>query len=142
MKIVQRPEYSSPVQTYYLNGCCVPGARKQFVSVDGTILLCERVESGCSIGNVQDGVDIDLIKRIYVKEYSERSIESCSKCWALQLCSICYVHVIFDSRFDILRKERNCNLMRKRMLDLLILFCELLDINRSGLDFLTKWNVD
>jgi len=141
VRIVQRPEYSTPVQTYYLNGCCLPGARKQFVSVDGKILLCERVESGFSIGNIQDGMDIDAIKKIFVNEYSEKSIESCSRCWALQLCAICYVHAFSDSKFDLIKKERNCNLMRKRILDFLTLFCELLEIDGSGLDFLTNWQV-
>jgi uncharacterized protein len=141
VRIVQRPEYSTPVQNYYLNGCCLPGARKQFVSVDGKILLCERVESGFSIGNIQDGMDIDAIKKIYVNEYSEKSIESCSRCWALQLCAICYVHAFSDSKFDLIKKERNCNLMRKRILDFLTLFCELLEIDGSGLDFLTNWKV-
>ena len=141
VRIVKRPVYKNPLETYCLNGCCIPGSRKLFVSVDGTLSVCERVESVCAIGSVEDGVNFDMLEKTYIKEYADKSIPNCSTCWALQMCSICYVHSFHDGQFDMVRKERSCALMIKRTLDLLILLCGLLEINKTGLDFLTDWKV-
>lgn len=138
-RIVKRPIYAMPLGNYYLNGCCVPGARKQYISVDGTILMCERIGMAPSLGNVEAGINIERINDLYVNEYEKKCLASCSECWALQLCSICYVQAFSGDQIDIEKKNRNCFLMRKRILEFLILFCRLLEINKTGLDFLSDW---
>jgi uncharacterized protein len=140
-KLFQRKIYSAPLQTYFLNGCCVPSARKQFVSVDGTFMLCERIGIAPAIGNVATGVDLENLKKIYVEEYASKSIPTCQECWALQNCSLCYIHSFSQGRINLELKQSNCLAMRERILKFLILYCSLIEIRPSGLDYLAEWEL-
>jgi uncharacterized protein len=116
-KLMQRPVLTEPVDSYFLNGCCVPGQRKNFISVNGTIHVCEKISTySPSIGDVNTGYDIDTIQKIYIDNYAERSIRDCSRCWGLRLCEVCYVHA-FNGKgeFDLDKKRRGCDSMLKTM---------------------------
>jgi uncharacterized protein len=134
--LVQRPILTAPDGKYHLNGCCIPAERKLFVSVDGTLFLCERIGIAPEIGTVHTGVDIERVRGIYVKEYEEKSLPKCSECWALRLCDICYVQAYYDGRFDIDLKSGYCWAQRQIALACLKLYCSLLEINEFGLDYL------
>lgn len=72
-----------------LNGMCLPGARKMFVAVDGTILPCERVSERFVIGNIWNGgVDIQEGLKIlqYISEYYTRRCLDCIFC---RVCGGC-----------------------------------------------------
>jgi uncharacterized protein len=63
-QLYKRPVYETPSAKFYLNGCCVPGVRKIFVSVSGQYYPCERILDSPPIGNVANGIDRDLINNI------------------------------------------------------------------------------
>ena len=68
--------------------------------------VCERVGISPSIGNILDGgVDIEKVRKYYIDQYNERSIEDCKDCWAINLCGICYA-MCYD--------ENGCNEKVKR----------------------------
>lgn len=136
VRLYKRPIHNSPVEKYFLNGCCVPSMRKRFVSVDGTLVLCERIGKAPVIGNINDGVDIDIVRKIFIDEYAHNSIDECSNCWARQICSICYMHTYKGSKYDNELKSKNCSLMRIGAINSLLLFCKLLEINKNGLDYM------
>ncbi len=140
-RLVQRKIFSEPPEIYYLNGCCVPSARKQFVSVDGTLMLCERVGMAPEIGDIETGIDVEKVKKIYVEDYARESFPFCSECWAVQICSLCYVHTFYKGRIDIELKKRHCSAMQERTLKFLILYCQLLEVNENGLDYLKEWQL-
>jgi uncharacterized protein len=141
LRLYKRPIYSSPINKYFLNGCCIPAKRKQFVSVDGTLVLCEKVGTAPVIGNIINGVDVNLVKRKFIDEYAELSIEECSNCWARQICSICYMHAYKGERFDNVTKSGYCALTRTSTIRALMLYCKLLEINKTGLDYLADFTV-
>lgn len=141
VRLVQRRIYSSPPERYYLNGCCVPGARKQYISVDGSIMLCERVGTAPEIGNVATGIEFEKVRKIYVEDYASKSLPLCSKCWAVQLCSLCYAQCFSKGQIDMVLKEKHCRSMREKTLRFLMLYSHLLEINEKGLDYLTEWKI-
>lgn len=101
-----------PVKAYGMNGCCVPGQRRIYVTVDGEFLLCEKVGNIPSIGNVDTGFNKERIKKLYVEEFIKGAKEYCKDCWAVNLCSLCYVNCYdqkgshFDYRHNSCRSER------------------------------------
>ena len=134
--LMQRPIYPSPMEYFHLNACCVPGVRKLLVSATGNFLPCERNGSAPIIGNVYRGVDLDIVKRIYVEEYEKASLPVCSTCWALQLCEICYMHTFSQKGIDIIMKNEFCAGDKQLIIEYLKLYCHLLEINDTGLDYL------
>lgn len=83
--------YDKPTPLYFMNGCCTPGKKRVYVTVDGQYKVCEKMGPSPNIGNVDSGFDIDAIRKYYVTDYIKKSIEHCSKCWAVRLCSLCYI---------------------------------------------------
>lgn len=101
-----------PVKAYGMNGCCVPGQRRIYVTVNGEFLICEKVGNIPSIGNVETGFDKECIDKMYVDGFINGAKEYCKDCWAVNLCSLCYVNCYdqdgphFDYRHNSCRSER------------------------------------
>lgn len=53
-----------PGKIYGMNGCCVPGAKKIYVTTKGEYLICEKMGPSPHIGNVYDGIDMKELKNI------------------------------------------------------------------------------
>ncbi len=142
-QFMQRRIYHSLFDKYYMNGCCVPGVRKLFVSVDGTFLVCEKISSKSPpIGNVFSGIDIDTIKKLYIEEYERESIPYCSRCWAIRLCNICYVQAFKNGILDVNRKSNSCGAELFLKENFLKLFGTLIEINPGGLDYLYDFKLE
>ncbi len=134
-QLMQRTIYNEPCDIYSLNGCCVPGVRRIYVSTNGTFHICERISYYApTIGNVFSGIDINKIKKIYVDEYKKISYPLCSKCWAIHLCNSCYIDVIKDGELDQDTKKKNCAHFKNTCERDLKFFCSLMEIDKNGLD--------
>jgi len=134
---MQRTIFHEPFDKYYLNGCCVPGLRKIFVTVDGAFRICEKISSKAPlIGNVFEGFTLETIQKAYIDEYEQMSLPLCSKCWAIRLCNICYVQTFRTGKFDIDSKCRSCRGQLHSKSRLLKLFSILMEKNPDGLNFL------
>lgn len=129
----RRPVFSQPPFQFHLNGCCLPGASRLFVSVDGTFHVCEKIgRDAPPIGSVFDGIDIEAIKRVYTDDYERVSLPECSTCWAIRLCSMCYVPAMHQGRFDANVKAVYCSGQRNQAAWLLRSFCSLLEMKPDG----------
>jgi uncharacterized protein len=122
------PRYEHP------NGVCVPGLRRILVSVDGTFHICEKINESLPIGNVEDGLDFKRIQSI-MQEFVDKSSPQCRNCWAVRLCSMCYIHAATD-RLDFKKKEEHCEVHRKALLHNLKLYCRILEENPTALDYM------
>jgi uncharacterized protein len=139
LKIFKRPIYSDPSYDLYPNGCCMPAARKIFVSVDGEFALCERIHKAAPMpGNITDGIDTEKLKKVYVEEYSEKSLPYCSKCWANRLCGACYIDAYSDQRFDVNKKMARCESILYSVEKYLKLYTKLLKIDPEGLNYMDE----
>ena len=101
-----------PVEYYSINGCCVPGGRRIYVSTEGNFKICEKVGNIPEIGDVDNGFYKDVIEKIYIDDFIKEIKKYCCNCWAANLCSLCYVGacdkngVHFEYRHDLCRGHR------------------------------------
>lgn len=140
-KIQKRPIFKKCNNNYYLNGCCIPGSRKIYVTVKGDFLLCERIDGSPVIGNVFDGLDKEKIKSELIDEYSKASISDCSKCWGARLCNVCYSHCYNNGKLDMNKKKFNCDDSRQYMLSYLIFYHKCLESNPKALEYINDIKV-
>lgn len=76
-------------------GFCVPGVRKNYVTTDGKIIVCEKVDENqeiFEIGDVYAGIDINKIERLLDK--TVMSLNKCKHCWAARFCNICFMDIL------------------------------------------------
>ena len=72
-------------------GCCVPGIGRNFITSDGKIILCERVDEDIeyfTIGDVWNGINVDKINAL-INEFMQKA-KKCKSCWASRLSNICF----------------------------------------------------
>jgi uncharacterized protein len=135
--LMQRSIFHEPFDKYYLNGCCVPGLRKIFTTVDGTFRVCEKLTSEApNIGNVFTGLDLETIKNTYINEYEKISLPNCSKCWGIRLCDLCYIRAFEAGNLDAHKKSKFCHgqlNLKQRLIEFL---CYLLELNPKGLNYM------
>jgi uncharacterized protein len=96
----------------HLNGCCFPGSRRLFVSVDGTLYLCEKEDNAYPLGNAETGIDPKAVERL-IEDY-QRLSRSCFTCWLCRLCPVCFIAHIKDKTLDPETRESNCQTLRKQ----------------------------
>ena len=52
-----------PIRFMEQNGCCAPGERRLYVTTTGKFHVCERIGESPVIGDVENGMDLDAIKK-------------------------------------------------------------------------------
>ncbi len=135
-KIHDRPISDTPRKSYPLNGCCVPFSRKAYVTVDGTYLICEKVGNIPSGGTVYTGLDIPKIKKIYVDDYIANAKKYCGECWAVNLCSQCYVDSYDENGVNFGYRHKQCRYTRYSFYRDLIEYHQLLEDAPDTLEYL------
>jgi uncharacterized protein len=64
-----------------------------------------------------------------MEDYSKKSINSCKNCWAIGLCSICFIKSHHEGKFLLSKKQTYCESMRKNLLNFLKKFCSITEKN-------------
>lgn len=136
VKIHHRAILVKYIKDYTLNGCCVPGARKIYVTTNGDFQICERIDGSPIIGNVYDGIDRNTIKTLLIDEYANKSLNYCKECWASRLCSMCYSMCFTNEHIDMKKKTFNCKYTQDNIENSLILYHKCLEINPKKLAYL------
>ncbi|HFH8923729.1 TPA: lachnocin radical SAM maturase [Streptococcus agalactiae] len=86
---------SSGGNLIFPGGFCIPGVRKNFITPEGKILVCEKVDESKSvyeIGNIEVGIEIDKVNNL-IRE-TMNSLEKCKYCWAARFCRVCFKDII------------------------------------------------
>jgi uncharacterized protein len=123
-------------ETVHPGGFCVPGVRKLYVSADGRLFPCEKVNTTSDLlclGDVDSGLDVARAYRI-IQEYSSVD-DRCRSCPALRHCDVCFLHCDANGRFDRERKGRMCDLCVGLFQGHLREMMRLLERNSHALDF-------
>jgi uncharacterized protein len=79
-------------KSIFPSGFCVPLTKRVYISANGKIALCERVDDGDPLfqfGDVITGYDFDKIGHLY-KHTNSILVENCNKCWAFRFCPACF----------------------------------------------------
>lgn len=106
------------------SGTCVPG-EKMYVSTDGTVHMCEKVNPRYSIGNVNSGgLDAKKIADI-TNEYNREISTHCRNCEISKLCSLCFK--AFGGADGFVYDENICNTLREHVRETLSEYAELLE---------------
>lgn len=88
-------------------GFCIAGVRKNFVTTDGKIVVCEKVDESreiYEIGDVDNGIDIKKVERLI--SYTLQKLEKCKKCWAAKFCKVCFKDIT-NINDEFCNKARN-----------------------------------
>ncbi len=127
LEIHKRNLCNKPIDKYGLNGCCVPGARRLYVTVKGKFLPCERIGTQSPIGNVDTGFDIDIIRKNYVEDFVKQEIKYCGECWAVNICNNCYMDCFGDKKVNFAYRHQLCTNTRKRISESLSIYHEVME---------------
>lgn len=127
IRINTRYVFDEVFENYPFNGCCVPGMRRLYVDTKGDFYVCERVGKTPKIGNINDGIDLDVIYQKYIKDYEEESIKHCKDCWAIRLCGICFASNMNEEGIDPNYHIKSCDINRGKLENQLIFYCKLIE---------------
>lgn len=126
-----------PTVNYPMNGCCIPGARKLYITTNGDFLPCERMGTVTPIGNIQTGYDFQSIKKNYVNDFIKEAVTYCGECWAINLCKNCYINCFGeDGSCDFSYRHNMCRATRVNLENDLIRYHEMLDTNADFIQHL------
>lgn len=126
-KIHQRRVTKTPDEFIFLNGNCLPGQRRLYITTNGDYQVCERMSRSYLIGNSNKNIDYDSIYLKYLKGYAERSKEDCFNCWASKICGICYASCMGEKGLDISKKKSVCSTEKKLICKSLEVYHEILE---------------
>lgn len=96
-------------------GSCIPGT-KLCVHPNGEFHCCEKINATRKIGDVYNGIDIDLIAEM-LKDYMDVMAPTCSRCPVQRLCPICFTACL-DGNGNFTRSQiGDCKNVLKSMQD-------------------------
>lgn len=138
--IHRRLLFKHPMESYYMSGCCIPGARRVYVTTRGDYLICEKLGEAPSIGNIYKGLDVKKIKRIYVDDYCNQTMKFCGECWAAHLCGMCYMNCYDKNGINLKLRHSKCIMNRIYIEKNLELYHELLENNPKIISVLNEYD--
>lgn len=122
-------------QEIFPGGFCIPGTRKNFVTIDGKVVVCEKVnenENIYQIGDVFGGISEDKVKKLI--DVTSLNLQKCKTCWAAKFCSVCFKDI-----FDL--TEEFCQNSRKRIERELIYYLENVKDNKQITRYLENLSI-
>jgi len=123
-----------------LNGCCVPGSRRLFVTVDGKLYVCERMTTAYQIGDVDRWIDRHLVMKL-INDYQEMSVD-CLDCWACRLCSKCFAAFAVGDKFDREVRATECDAIRSRLHNMLVHYYRVLEQDETAWDYMKDMKLE
>lgn len=118
-----------------LNGCCVPGARRLFVTVEGMLFACERVDQRYPLGTVDTWVAPLLLQRL-LYDYVIAG-QDCFQCWACRLCTECFSTRRIGAAPDAERLA-DCRQTRDRLHRLLVDYYRVFEEQEDAWEYLQE----
>jgi uncharacterized protein len=127
---------SEQLQGRVLN-LCHPGRNRAFVSSQGKIYVCERVEDNENIviGTVEGGIERERVLGI-LSDISRLGFSQCQGCWLIRMCDLCFAHLVYGSEYSLEKWRYSCEMRRRHYSDALQLYCEIMEEDEKALDFL------
>jgi len=110
---------------------CLPLYRL-YVTVNGSILPCEKSPSSLIIGDVYNGLNFESIRKL-IKAYSDYQKRFCASCPIRFDCQSCSALI-----FPIDWSGSKCGVFRRTFIDSLNLLVDVIKVNREYLDYLAQ----
>lgn len=141
LRIHNRVITDEPLLGIHMNGCCIPGRRRLYVTTDGKFKVCEKMANSPYIGDVETGIDIEAMSKYYFEEYMDKSIKYCSTCWAARLCGICYAPCYQEAGLDEEKKQSYCIGERAAMKMSLKRYHQLVEVSPEKLEYFNELTI-
>lgn len=119
---------------WHPNGQCVPGVRRLFVTVDGSIYPCEKIVENnvFCLGNINDIKDdkIDKDKALRILNSATITQKECKKCWAFRFCEMCVSHCLNPATSCLSKEVKllHCQNQKKIIMEMMKLYIDACDI--------------
>lgn len=94
-------------------GPCTPGELRTMVTVEGKLIVCERVSevSDCMIiGDVEHGFNFEKAKALL--NVASLSPDECRNCWVFRYCKCCATQADSNGKLSKEQKLRSCNIFK------------------------------
>lgn len=118
-----------------LNGCCVPGQRRLYISLNGYLYPCERVNELYTLGTFENIDELTQESFRLEEAYYQIGKERCSECWMANLCDMCFAG-LSGPKFEDSSFDDSCNEKKTQMELMLSLFVSCMEYDSSSLDYL------
>lgn len=76
-------------------GFCIPGVRKNFISPEGQIIVCEKVDDRndlFTIGDIYNGIDFNKLNKLF--DITFEKAQKCKHCWAARFAGFCFKDIL------------------------------------------------
>ncbi|AZK48424.1 radical SAM protein [Paenibacillus lentus] len=137
-RIHNRMLLGEPTQAFAMNGCCIPGGRRLYITVDGDLAICEKIGPSPFIGTVNEGIDYEKINKHYIIDFMNEATKYCNDCWAVNMCSLCYIQCYDRDGIDMSFRHELCVINRVHTEQALVLYHEMLEKNPESLAHLNE----
>jgi len=135
----QRPIYNNIIKKFPMHACCIPTKKRIFVTVEGDIRVCEKMPlSAPAIGNLEKGIDYDLLYHIYLETYKEMTLSLCKKCWAINICDSCFIDAFDSEGLSREKKMEKCRLARVNAVSKIYCYCKATELMPNLTDYFGK----
>ncbi|MCB2362189.1 radical SAM protein [Clostridium estertheticum] len=106
-------------------GACIPG-EKLYVTIDGNIHMCEKINSNYPIGNISDGLNYNEIINI-INRYNDVVTRKCNECNVTRFCNLCYSQCSTCSN-EFNNSDNVCKNIETNTINTLVKYVNLLEI--------------
>ncbi|MEK4349213.1 radical SAM protein [Paenibacillus sp. FSL R5-0475] len=137
-KVHNRMRRSEPIEAFAMNGCCIPGGRRLYITVNGDLAICEKMGPSPFIGTVHEGIDYEKINKHYIADFMNEATKYCNDCWAVNTCSLCYLQCFDSDGIDMSYRQELCVINRVHTEQSLVLYHEMLEKNPESLAYLNE----
>ncbi|SDG07942.1 uncharacterized protein SAMN04488542_12558 [Fontibacillus panacisegetis] len=137
-RVHNRMLISEPTQAFSMNGCCIPGGRRLYITVNGELAICERLGPSPFIGTVNEGLDYEKINKHYITDFMNEATKYCNDCWAVNICNLCYIKCYDSDGINMSYRHKSCILTRVKTEQTLVLYHEMLEKNPESLAYLNE----
>ncbi|WP_066499194.1 radical SAM protein [Abyssisolibacter fermentans] len=117
-------------------GCCIPGANKLYVSVDGGFYICEKCNENfdtLKLGDIEKGIEIEKAEKI-IKDFYTSTEAECLKCWAHLWCYNCPVQIEKKEELSREEKLKHCKKVKASIKKNLAYYLTILEKNPYAFD--------
>ncbi len=113
--------------------CCVPG-EKMYVTGEGKIHMCERINPNFQIGDIHEGLNYPRIAEI-IREYNEQICSHCQDCSITRFCTHCFATTASGRSFQI--PEGDCRQTLETVKETLVRYVDIVEYRPELLDDIT-----
>lgn len=126
-------------ETVTQSSCCMPFTDCLYVSAEGKLGICEKVEFPSGFGNLVNGVNLRIAQNLLDNAMTIFN-EKCNHCWCQRLCEVCFKDFQIKADGTLELPESICSRMRRYIENSMKLFCEIAEQNPELIEKIkTQW---